>query len=241
MIALDEQLVASKEVSRSSLRRRIMQLKEKMGGELFSVVATFATTLTIFGIYLGQGIIIARLLGAAGRGEFGTSIYFPRDILLYAGLLGGIEIVNSYASRGTFDTVRLKFSAARMGLFSGILTASVAAVISIFALWMVGKSQLIPFSLLCCLFLPWEHMQLTVSAVDRGAKAYARYNVNRLIFALSFPLLVCAVFLLRLPELFGLSSLLAVCIVFVLARVDGILPTFRGMHLIGTFRRWRKS
>ena len=65
--------------------------------DLGNVFTTFLTTLAVFGIYLIQGVVIARILGPVGRGEFGTAMFFPRDVFLYAGLLGGIEVVNSYA------------------------------------------------------------------------------------------------------------------------------------------------
>ena len=63
--------------------------------EFRNVIATFLTTLAIFGIYLVQGIIVARILLPEGRGEFGTAMFFPRDVFLYAGLFGGVEIVNT--------------------------------------------------------------------------------------------------------------------------------------------------
>lgn len=204
--------------------------------EFRNVIATFFTTLSVFGIYLLQGVVVARILGVDGRGEFGTAMFFPRDVFLYAGLLGGIEIVNSYAVKGTKNVRSLKYSAAKVGLISGIITAVVAGVISVGFLIAVGKDYLIPFALLCCLFVPWEHMQLTISAVDRGTKNFLFYNVNRLVFAASFLLLLAIVFGLGLNSLIGLSSLWVVCILFVVARVVGILPTLRGMDLWDAFK-----
>ncbi len=207
--------------------------------DLRSVIATVVTTLAVFGIYTLQGAMIARILGAEGRGEFGTAIFFPRDIFLWAGLLGGIEIVNSYARRGVANSVSLKYSAARLGLISGLITAAVAATASIGALlfFVPEKSYLIPMCLLCCLFVPLEHMHLTISAVDRGTESYSRYNVNRLLFALAFPALVAiAFFVLRLPELTGLGMVNVMCIVFVVSRILGLLPTLRGMSIAAMFR-----
>ena len=80
--------------------------------EFGQVIETVLTTLAIFGIYLIQGIVVARILGPLGRGEFGTAIFFPRDVFLYAGLMGGMEIVNSYAVKGTLNIRSLKYSAA---------------------------------------------------------------------------------------------------------------------------------
>ena len=205
--------------------------------ELRHIVGTFLTTLTVFGIFFVQGIILARILGPLGRGEFGTAIQIPRDLLLYAGLLGGIEIVNTYASKGVRNLVSLKYSAARMGLITGSITAIVAGVASVIFLYSVGKQQLIPFCLLCCLFLPWEHMHLIVSGVDRGNHEYSRYNFNRLFFAIMFPAMVLLAFPTGLVEFLGLGQLTAVCIIFVLSKVVGLLPTLRGMDIVGWLRR----
>ena len=213
--------------------RRLVQRLFK-DSEFRNVIATFATTLTVFGIYLLQGVFIARVLGVVGRGEFGTAMFFPRDVFLYAGLLGGMEIVNSYAVKGTMDVKSLKYSAAKVGFISGVITATVAGAIAVSVLLVVGKTYLIPFCLLCCLFVPWEHMQLTISAVDRGTKNFLFYNVNRLIFAASFLVLLAIVFGLGLHTLTSMSSLWVVCILFVLARIIGILPTLRGMDVAST-------
>ena len=204
--------------------------------EFRNVIATFITTLSVFGIFLIQGVVVARILGVVGRGEFGTAMFFPRDVFLYVGLLGGLEIVNSYAVKGTLNVRSLKYSAAKVGFISGVITAVFAAVIAIAVLIAVDKTYLIPFALLCCLFVPWEHMQLTISAVDRGSKNFFFYNINRLVFAASFLILVGFVFGLGLNSLTGLSSLSVICILFVLARVVGILPTLRGMDVLGTLR-----
>lgn len=230
------------------------QLREAIRNpECISLGATVLTTLGIFGIYFVQGIVIARILGPQGRGEFGTALYFPRDILLYAGLLGGVEIVNTLASRRVADTVALKYAAARLGMVSGLITAVIAALLSIGVLIQFDKEYLIPFCLIVCLFVPWEHMQLTISAVDRGNHQYARYNVNRLIYALAFVVFVVIAFGLdeivastrAIPEslaatfsswtgfnhLVPVSSLTLMCLLFVAARVLGLLPTLRGMNI----------
>ena len=214
----------------SKFQRLIEKLKD---GEVRDVFATFLTTLSVFGIFLIQGIVIARILGPAGRGEFGTAMFFPRDVLLYAGLLGGIEIVNTYAVKVSSQRslVRLKYSAAKLGLISGTITAFVAAAIAIVVMVSVGKTYLIPFCLLCCIFVPWEHMQLTISAVDRGNRDFGFYNINRLIYAASFVVLVGIVYGTGLAAAMGLSNLLLICILFVISRIVGIVPTLRGMDL----------
>ena len=201
------------------------------------LVATFLTTLAVFGIFFGQGILIARILGPLGRGEFGTAIFFPRDVLLYVGLLGGIEIVTRYATNRELDEKRLKYSAATLGLFSGLLTAVVGALLSVIVLLLVengNKAYLIPYCLLVCCFVPWEHIHFTVSGVDRGRESYTAYNINRLILAASFPLLIGVGYLTGLLQMAGQQLLLIFCGMFLVSRIVGLLPTLRGL----SFTEW---
>lgn len=203
-------------------------------GELRQLAATFLTTLSVFGIFFFQGILIARILGPMGRGEFGTAIFFPRDILLYVGLLGGVEIVSRYASQPGIDGTKLKYSAASLGMFSGFFTAILGAVFATVVLLTVNggeKAYLIPYCLLVCLFVPWEHIHLTISGVDRGKEDYFRYNLNRFVFAASFPLLLLPLMLPQVRDLIGQQILLTVCSLFVLSRIFGLLPTLRGLSL----------
>ena len=123
--------------------------QENKPREFPHLVATFITTLSCFGVFLIQGMIIARILGPLGRGEFGSAIYFPRDILLYAGLLGGIEIVNAYAKKGTLDPGSLKQSAAKLGIVSGLITAGVAAVIAIAVFTLMTRPTLVAQITIC--------------------------------------------------------------------------------------------
>ena len=200
-----------------------------------SLVATVATTFVVFAIYLIQGIIVARLLGPAGRGEFGTCLYFPRDIFLYAGLLGSIDIINSYAAARTGNQIGLKVSAVRLGWFTGLLTACFAAAAAIVLLIATDRQYLIPFALVCCLFVPFEHIQLTVSAVDRGKESFGRFNVNRLVFASSFPLMLLAAWAIDLSAWLGISWLWIACGTWVISRIVGLLPTLRGIPVSRLF------
>lgn len=239
-MSLSGKNVSTLEESHSTLSERFAALRQNVvklfsAGEQRSLVATFVTTLTVFGIFLIQGIIVARMLGPVGRGEFGTSLYFPRDIFLYAGLLGAVEIVAGYAARGHRDLGQLRYSAFRLGLLTGILTASVAAIVLTVVLIAIGKAYIIPFGILVCLFVPFEHIHLTVSSVDRGNKQYARYNFNRLVFAMVFPIAVLLAWQFQVAELTGISQLALVCLLFVFSRVLGLLPTMIGWKFLSNF------
>ena len=234
VLSNDERSRAEVNVDTSGAQARSLIKRQH---QLRQFAATIATTLVVFGIFMVQGILIARVLGPIGRGEFGTAMFFPRDILLYIGLLGGIEIVNRYASMQTVAPNQLRRSAARLGMLSGMITAICGAVLSIVVLALVNsgtKAYLIPYALLVCLFVPWEHMHLTVSGVDRGLQDYSRYNFNRLFFASTFPILVFALFLTGAHKLVGDYLLLTVCGLFVASKIVGMIPTFRGIPL----RQW---
>ena len=236
--------VAAESVSQAPLPRGIFNkwrwlLIANQEG-LGQVVATMATTLAVFGIFMIQGILVARVLGPLGRGEFGTAMFFPRDILLYVGLLGGIEVVNRYASMKSIPADDLRRTAARLGMFSGVLTAVVGATLSVTVLLLVNggaKAYLIPYCLLVCLFLPWEHMHLIVSGVDRGLEKFSRYNFNRLFFAATFPVMILVLFISGLYRVVGEYLLVVVCSLFVFSKLVGLLPTMRGIP----FRLWLKQ
>lgn len=193
--------------------------------QLRSLPGTVATTFATYLIFLIQGIIVARLLGPEGRGEFGSCLYFPRDILLYAGLLGSVEVITAHAARGMSDPRRLRGSAARLGLVTGSITAVVAGVLATVLFYFTDRSYLIPYALFCCLFVPLEHIQLTMSAVDRGSGAFKKYNLNRLFLALSFPVLAVAAWVTDLATLTSNDWLGILCGIWVLSRIIGVLPT----------------
>lgn len=219
----------------SGLRKILHKLRNEP--QVLHVLATVLTTLTVFGIYLIQGFVVARILGATGRGEFGTALFFPRDILLWAGLLGAVEIVTGYANRKDCDFVLLKYSAAKLGMVTGTITAVLAACLAIALCVPTGKAYLIPYCLICCLFVPFEHIHLTVSSVDRGSESFQRYNVNRLIFAVLFPVMLIAAWLVNLDQVLGLDWLPIACFLWVVAKVVGLLPTLRGMGLFSAETR----
>ncbi len=193
--------------------------------QLQNLAATIATTFATFAIFLIQGIIIARLLGPAGRGEFGSCLYFPRDVLLYAGLLGGIEIITTYSARNISDPGRLRGVAARLGFLTGCITAVIAGLLAFSLLTITDRMYLIPYALFCCLFVPLEHMQLTMSAVDRGAGDFAKYNWNRLFFAVCFPVVVAAAWWIDLPAMTDMGWLPLLCGAWVFSRIAGVIPT----------------
>jgi len=164
------------------------RLRER--GVLIQFLFTFASNWLLFAIFFVQGIVLARCLGPQGRGEFGTILFFPRDLLLYVGMMGAAEVITAMAGRHLQEVRQLRVAAARLGLLTGGLTIVVAVLLAAIFLIPAGKSSLLGLVALTSLFLPLEHVQIVVSGVDRGRGDFFRYNLNRLFFGACFPLLL---------------------------------------------------
>lgn len=186
---------------------------------------TFLANCLLFGIFFVQGAILARCLGPTGRGEFGSILFFPRDLLLYVGMMGAVEVTTALAGRFREHSHQLRIAGVRLGLMTGLLTGIAALLFAFAFLNYVGKSSLLGLIAVTSLFLPLEHIQMIVSGVDRGQGYFTRYNCNRLFFAALFPVLVLAWFGLGLDRFWPGQELATVCLLFVGSRLLGLLPT----------------
>lgn len=190
------------------------------------MLSTATTTLVVFAVFFVQGVMVARILGPEARGEFGKILYFPRDLLLYVGLLGSLDLIAALAARGDYGRGTLRRAALRLAWWTGIITLVGSLLIASAAFVLSGKAYLLPYCLLVACFLPLEHSQLTLGAVDRGAGDFQRYNWQRLFYAGCFPALLLIYFGTGWSEVVGASPLMAICLLFVVARLIGVVPTW---------------
>lgn len=195
-------------------------------GHYRDMVATTITTLLTFVAFFVQGVIVARILGPEARGEFGKILYFPRDLFLYVGLLGAIDVIAALAVARRVDVRRLRFAAWRLAWFTSLITAAVSLLIAAIVFTATGKAHLLPLCVLIVCFLPLEHTQLIVGAVDRGRGQFFQYNWQRLLYAFAFPIGLLLYFGSGLAAASGWSNLSAVCVLFVVTRLVGVLPTW---------------
>ncbi len=151
-------------------------------------VSTAGVAFAIVGLQMGQGILLARLLGPVGRGEYATAVFYVQ-LLLYIGLFGGLEIICRYAAEAELNTTRLRRAALKLGLATGAITTIVAIVFCLVAL-PADKRYLIPLAILCSLSLAGQQVMLIMTAVDRGLGRFGTYNVRRVIAAAAFPVLL---------------------------------------------------
>ena len=184
-------------------------------------LSTVGVAFLIVALQLAQGILLARLLGPTGRGEYATAILYSQ-LLLYVGLLGGLEVICRHAAASQIDKPQLRRAALRLGLTVGGLTTLVAFVLSLVAL-PPDKRYLIPMALVCSLSITGQQVMLIMTAVDRGRAEFSTYNARRVIAAAAFPVLLLATHLF-----FGVSLAIA-CSLFVVASLISMAACLFGL------------
>ena len=157
---------------------------------IWSVLGTLAANFGTFGFFAIQGILLARMLGPEGRGEFATVVAYPQ-MLLFLGLCGAAEI---YARRAGAlspgaDDAELRRSALRYGAVTGLVTGLVCAALAWFLL-PAEKQYLAPLATLAALSVPLQHVRFAIQGVDHGRGFFNRYNAVRIIAAAAFPLIL---------------------------------------------------
>ena len=174
-----------------------------------------------FGIFVFnalQGVLLARILGPQARGEYATVIFYTQT-LTYIGLLGTAHSIARRAAQHPDALPQLRRSSILLGTYTGTFTMAVVALLAMVAL-PAEKRYLAPLCVTCALFLPIEHIRLSILSVDHGSAAFGRFNANRLIGAAVFP------FLLAITWTTGVGSTVSVAILFVLTPVVGLAYRF---------------
>ncbi len=163
------------------------------------MVSSVGSSLAVFGLQALHAILLARLLGPTGRGEYGTAMFYTQT-MLYIGLAGSSYSIARRAMQPEVDSEALQRSAARVGLVTGTASMLIAICLSY-----VGvpddKSHLIPLCVICTLMLPIEHLRLTAIAVDHGRGKFTRYNLSRVFAAAVFPAIVIVLYWRQLDSL----------------------------------------
>ena len=178
------------------------------GRTKWQFVETVAVALAIVAMQLVQGILLARLLGPEGRGEYATAVLYVQ-LLLFVGLWGGHEVLSRHAAAKTGHPYRTLWRAAwKLTLVTATATTLIAMALSIFAM-PADKRHLIPLAVICSLSLAGQQVVLMVTGVDRGRSRFHAYNLRRLIACAAFPILL-AVAALSVPITVSLASWLMV-------------------------------
>ncbi len=150
--------------------------------------STFITNGVIVGAGLVGGVFAARFLGAEDRGLLAAIIYWPHFIAGIAamGLNEGIVIYT--ARSGTSDTLR-----ATTFTFS-ISLAFFVGVIGYFLIpYVIGESRqdyLLFTQIYLLVFLPVTYLAQNFLAIDQGEFNFRRFNCQRIIQAITYPILL---------------------------------------------------
>lgn len=177
---------------------------------------TVGVSLGIVALQLVQGILLARLLGPQGRGEYATAVLYGQ-VLLYIGLFGAIEVVCRYAANPRIRRESLRRTAVRLSMITSSITITLVILLSSFAL-PDDKRYLWPLAIVCAFSILGQQVMLIVSAVDRGRGDFTRYNRLRMFAAAIFPALLIGGATIAQP------TITSTCWLLVVATLISMLP-----------------
>jgi O-antigen/teichoic acid export membrane protein len=144
-------------------------------------LGTFATSLFTQGCTVLQGILLARLLGPAGRGEFATVVLWP-NVFAGIGILGVNMAIARFAGQG-LDSGGLVKTAVKAALVTGVLSALVCSLL-LPVMLPETKHNLLPSAYLFVSFIPLNHLALNLQGIDHGGGNFRWLNATR---ALLYP------------------------------------------------------
>lgn len=154
-------------------------------GQVLGVLSTIGVSLGVFGFFAVQGIVLARMLGPQGRGEFAVANLYAQA-LLYVCMLGAPEIFARLAANSSEDA-SIRRAALRYASFTGVFTIIVCTVLSFLTI-KPSQYYLIPLVILCAVGAAAQQVRIAIQAVDHGKRKMFRYNVSRLIAGAVFPI-----------------------------------------------------
>jgi antigen flippase len=140
--------------------------------------STLITNIVIQACTVVQGILVARLLGPAGRGQFAAAILWPGLFAAMGGM--GVSVALARRAGRAHDLARV----IRTGLVLTLLTGTVVAVLCAAAIpWLLPGNDTVVRNA-AYVFVPFiifNQVSLAMIAIDQGAGWFAQMNWTRLI------------------------------------------------------------
>ena len=167
--------------------------KKHIGVSAFA--GTFGTSLFIQACAVLQGILVARLVGPVGRGEFAAVILWPMMFATFG--LAGIPIAIAKISAKIDDYG----SIARAAIVLTFITSAISSLACFISLpWLIpqAESHLISLARLFILVIPLTRLVINSIAIDQGCGNFKHFNVTR---AIMNPVYVAMLFCLWLFDL----------------------------------------
>jgi enterobacterial common antigen flippase len=162
--------------SMSTVSATEQPIRRKIGAKEF--VSTFGTNIAIQLCTIVQGVLLARLLGPTGRGQFVAATLWPT---IFAGVGGlGLTVALARRSARTEDPSRIF----RTGVVLSLATGTLATICCAIALpWLMASVDDVSRTTAWC-FLPYiifNHLTMALVAIDHGAARFTAFNLTRLI------------------------------------------------------------
>jgi O-antigen/teichoic acid export membrane protein len=135
---------------------------------------TFSTSLSIQVCALVQGIMIARLLGVTGRGDFAAIIMYP-TLFAAVGIAGVNVVLTRVAAKNSESLFRL-------ALLSAVATSVPTMLIGYWLqpILLSDVSKKVLYLSQCYLWsIPLNHLGLNLNAIEQGRGNLHMYNLTR--------------------------------------------------------------
>ena len=143
-------------------------------------MGTFITSVMLQGFTLVQGVILARVLGAEGRGNFAAIILWP-NIIANIGLFGtNLAITRASAAAGD-DVGPVARAGVRLSLILSAVTLAVGLGLLPFLIPEDGGDIMRLATTFMILFVPAYILTANLSGVDQGQGHFRKLNFFRLL------------------------------------------------------------
>lgn len=140
--------------------------------------STLLTNVVIQGCTIVQGILVARLLGPIGRGQFAAAVLWPNLFAAMGGMGVGVALARR-AGRAT-DVARVIRTGSLLTLVTGVLATLLCAIA---IPWLLPRADTIvrKAAYMFVPFIIFSHVSLGLIAIDQGAGWFRQMNWTRLI------------------------------------------------------------
>lgn len=157
-----------------------MRLRGPTSNKGRAYAGTLATNAVLLAIGVISGSVSARLLGPSGRGSLAAILFWP-NLLAAVGLVGLPEAVTYSVGRWTMQ----ESSTAAVGFAGAAITGVATMTVSILALpLLIGgdrSSLWYPAILYSLIYIPFNHITVTLLARWQGKLQFGDYNVPRMV------------------------------------------------------------
>ncbi len=157
----------------------------KSRGYALRILETLLVTFGICAVGLITGVLVARVLGVEGRGQFAAIILWP-SVIAYLGDLG-LPLAYVYESaRDRRQIPALIGNALVASLAQWLTLSALGSVILLLALHRFGSTVALTGIIFLVTYLPLNLLTRYVNALNQGSRAFLWFNAVRLSVPLSY-------------------------------------------------------